>query len=185
MKILIGYDGSNESRAAVEVVRKRALTLNAKVYVVTSLFGDSPTTTKEIEESKEGLDHVQKLFEENSIPVETHLLVRGLRSGEDLIEFAKENEVDEIVVGVRERSPVGQLIFGPNVRYVVLHAHCPVLTVKCRAIWSGSKPTHLGSGPKTIWSEIDRIANPSGGLGCLRKRIGCLAKSAIQMMTAI
>ena len=130
MKILIGYDGSYESKAAVELVRKRALTFNAKVYVVTSLFGESHTTAKEAREREEDLDQVRKLFEEDSIPVETHLLVRGLSPGEDLVEFAKEHEVDEIVVGVRKTSAVGKLIFGSNARYVILHAHCPVLTVK-------------------------------------------------------
>jgi nucleotide-binding universal stress UspA family protein len=131
MKILIGYDGSDESKAAVELVKKRALILNAKVYVVTSLLGESHTSTKEIKESEKDLDHVRKLFEENSIPVETDLLVRGLSPGEDLVEFAKENEVNEIVVGVRKTSAVGKLLFGSNARYVILHAHCPVLTVKC------------------------------------------------------
>ena len=130
MKILIGYDASEEAKAAVELVRKRALTFNAKVYVVTSLVGESHTTAQEILECEEDLDQIQKLFEESSIPVETHLLVRGLKPGEDLVQFAKENEVDEIVVGVRKASVVGKLLFGSHASYVILHAHCPVLTVK-------------------------------------------------------
>ena len=130
MKIMIGYDGSDESKAAVELVRKRAFSFNAKVYVVTSLFGEFRTTTKEIKQSEKDLDQVRKLFEENSIPVEAQLLVRGLNPGEDLVQFAKKNEVDEIVVGVRKTSAVGKMLFGSNARYVILHAHCPVLTVR-------------------------------------------------------
>ena len=130
MKILIGYDGSEEAKAAVELVKKRALAFNAKVYVVTSLVGESHTTAEEILECQKDFDQIQKLFEENSIPVETHLLVRGLKPGEDLVQFAKENEVDEIVVGVRKALSVGKLLFGSNARYVILYAHCPVLTVK-------------------------------------------------------
>jgi len=130
MKILIGYDGSEEAKAAVELVKKRALAFNAKVYVVTSRVGESHTTAEEILECQKDFDQIQKLFEENSIPVETHLLVRGLKPGEDLVQFAKENEVDEIVVGVRKALSVGKLLFGSNARYVILYAHCPVLTVK-------------------------------------------------------
>ena len=130
MKILIGYDGSEEAKAAVELVKKRALAFNAKVYVVTSLVGESHTTAEEILERQKDFDQIQKLFEESSIPVETHLLVRGLKPGEDLVQFAKENEVDEIVVGVRKALSVGKLLFGSNARYVILYAHCPVVTVK-------------------------------------------------------
>ena len=130
MKILVGYDGSDEAKAAVELAKKRALPFNAKVYVVTSLPGESHTTSEEVLESKEGLDQVRKLFAESPIPVETHLLVRGLSPGEDLVKFAKDNEVDEIIVGVHHTTAVGKLLFGSNARYVILHAHCPVLTVK-------------------------------------------------------
>ncbi len=130
MKILIGYDGSGEAKAAVELIRRRALALDAKVYVVTSLPGASHTTTAEIEKNQSELDHVRGLFEGSSTPVETHLLVRGLSPGEDLVNFAETNGIDEIVVGIRRTSPVGKLVFGSNARYVILHAHCPVLTVK-------------------------------------------------------
>jgi nucleotide-binding universal stress UspA family protein len=130
MKILVGYDGSEEAKEAVELARKHALTFSAKVYVVTSLPGESHTTAIDVLEREKDLDQVRKLFEESSTPVETHILVRGLNPGEDLVLFAKENEVDEIIVGVRKVSAVGKLLFGSNARYVILHAHCPVVTVK-------------------------------------------------------
>ncbi len=50
--------------------------------------------------------------------------------GEDLIQFANENEIDEIIVGVKRRSNVGKLVFGSNARYVIMEANCPVVTVK-------------------------------------------------------
>lgn len=48
----------------------------------------------------------------------------------DIVQYAKENEVDEIVVGVKRRSKVGKLVFGSNAQYVIIEAPCPVLTVK-------------------------------------------------------
>jgi nucleotide-binding universal stress UspA family protein len=58
------------------------------------------------------------------------LLIRGLSAGEDLVEFANENEVDEIIVGVKRRSKVGKLLMGSTAQYVILQAECPVVTVK-------------------------------------------------------
>ena len=47
-----------------------------------------------------------------------------------MVEFAKENQIDGIVMGAARRSRVGKLIFGSTAQYVVLEAHCPVLMVK-------------------------------------------------------
>jgi nucleotide-binding universal stress UspA family protein len=53
-----------------------------------------------------------------------------MSAGEDLIEFANENKVDQIVVGVKRRSKVGKLLMGSTAQYVILQAQCPVVTVK-------------------------------------------------------
>ena len=57
-------------------------------------------------------------------------MIRGLSPGEDLIEFANENKIDQIVVGVKRRSKVGKLLMGSTAQYVILQAECPVITVK-------------------------------------------------------
>jgi nucleotide-binding universal stress UspA family protein len=76
------------------------------------------------------LEYAKSLFEENDIPCNTHLLIRGHTAGEDLVEFAKENQVGEIIVGVKRRSKVGKLLMGSTAQYVILQADCPVVTVK-------------------------------------------------------
>jgi nucleotide-binding universal stress UspA family protein len=53
-----------------------------------------------------------------------------LEAGEDLVQLAKENNVDEIIIGVRRRSKVGKLFFGSTAQYVILNAPCPVVSVK-------------------------------------------------------
>jgi nucleotide-binding universal stress UspA family protein len=53
-----------------------------------------------------------------------------LSPGEDIVTFALDNEVDEIVVGLKKVSAVEKMIFGSNARYIILHAHCPVVSVK-------------------------------------------------------
>jgi nucleotide-binding universal stress UspA family protein len=70
------------------------------------------------------------LFEEDGIACNTHLLIRGLTAGEDLVKFADENRIDQIVVGVKRKSKVGKLLMGSSAQYVILQAQCPVVTVK-------------------------------------------------------
>jgi nucleotide-binding universal stress UspA family protein len=41
-----------------------------------------------------------------------------------------ENQIKEIVVGVKRRSKVGKLLMGSTAQYVILKADCPVITVK-------------------------------------------------------
>jgi len=130
MKILVGYDGSLAAKAAVDEAKKHALVFKGRVYVVTALVGDSETTTEAIEKAEEELESIKKSLEQDGIPVETHLLIRGLSAGESLVEFAREHQIDEAVVGVKKTSAVGKMIFGSNARFVILHAPCPVLTVK-------------------------------------------------------
>jgi nucleotide-binding universal stress UspA family protein len=38
--------------------------------------------------------------------------------------------IDQIIVGIKRLSKVGKLVFGSNAAYVVLHAHCPVVTTR-------------------------------------------------------
>ncbi|MFW6334570.1 MAG: universal stress protein [Desulfosalsimonas sp.] len=49
---------------------------------------------------------------------------------EDLVAYATEQQVDEIVIGIRKRSKMGKLLFGSTAQFLILNAPCPVLTVK-------------------------------------------------------
>jgi nucleotide-binding universal stress UspA family protein len=85
---------------------------------------------EEIEQAERGLEWAKSAFEENDIDCQTHLLIRGLMPGEDIVQFAEENKVDEIIVGVKRRSKVGKLLMGSTAQYVILKSACPVVSVK-------------------------------------------------------
>jgi nucleotide-binding universal stress UspA family protein len=130
MKILVGLDGSKSSKEALSLAKKHAKTFNAMIDLVTSMEKGTEAQQKEIEDSEHDLENAKKLLEKDGISCDTHLLIRGMVPGEDIVEFAEKNEVDEIVIGVRRRSKVGKLVFGSTAQYVILNAHCPVVTVK-------------------------------------------------------
>jgi nucleotide-binding universal stress UspA family protein len=112
------------------LAKKHAKAFNAQVLVVVSLTGGSVTHATEVEHANEDLEFAQKMFEDDGIPCETKLLVRGMTPGEDLVSYASENEVDEIFIGIKRRSKVGKLLFGSNAQYIIIKAPCPVVTVK-------------------------------------------------------
>ncbi len=130
MKILVGYDGTNSAKEAVNLARTHSKAFGASVEVVFSMQKGTESERKEIEQAERGLSYAKSLFDEDGIACNTHLLIRGLSAGEDLVQFANENKIDEIIVGVNRRSKVGKLLLGSTAQYVILQAGCPVVTVK-------------------------------------------------------
>ena len=73
---------------------------------------------------------MKDIFNRENLSYKTHLLLNDLSPGDQLVEFAERNNVDEIIIGVRRRSKVGKLIIGSTAQHVILNAPCPVVTVK-------------------------------------------------------
>ncbi len=130
MRIVVGYDGSNSAKEALRVTRKHAEAFGAAVDGVTSMVKGTEQEQESIEDAERGLEWAKTIFEENGIACKTHLLIRGMAPGEDLVEFARDNNSDLLVVGVKRRSKVGKLLMGSTAQFVVLQAPCPVMTVK-------------------------------------------------------
>ena len=130
MKILVGYDGTNAAKAAVEVAKTFALGLGAEIIVVTSIKSAIEAKPEGIAEAKSGLDYTKSVLEEAGVACQTDLHIRGMSSGESLVTYAKNNRCDHIVIGVQRRSRVSKLVMGSTAQYVILNAHCPVTSVK-------------------------------------------------------
>lgn len=130
MKIMVGYDGSSAAKNALNLAKMHAKAFQAKVYILTSMVKGSDKQVQEIRNTEHELEYIKSQFDEEKIPCEIHLLIRGLSPGDDLVQFAKDNDADEIIVGIAKKSKVGKFVFGSNAQYVILEAHCPVVTVK-------------------------------------------------------
>jgi nucleotide-binding universal stress UspA family protein len=130
MKFMVGYDGSNCAKDALDLASKHAKAFGADIIVITSLEGGNETNTGHIEQAKKELEFAETFMKDRGINVDTHLLIRGLKPGEDLVNYANENDIDAIFIGVRRRSKVGKLLSGSNAQYIILKAPCPVVTIK-------------------------------------------------------
>ncbi|MGV7223934.1 MAG: universal stress protein [Nitrospinales bacterium] len=131
MKILVGYDGSTVARDALEMARKHAKVWGAKIEVIKCIARNRELTYEDIQMVEHKLEReVHDHLNSGDIPYETHLLISGRQSGEDLVKFAEQNKIDEIVIGIRRRSKAGKLLFGSTGQYVILNAHCPVVSIK-------------------------------------------------------
>jgi nucleotide-binding universal stress UspA family protein len=128
MKILVGYDGGEAAKEALKLARIHALKFGATVDVITSM--EKGNDTDEEDAALRGLEWAKTEFDDKGVTCRTHLLIRGVSPGEDLVEFAAENKVDEIIVGINKSSKVGKLLMGSTAQYVILEAPCPVVSVK-------------------------------------------------------
>ena len=131
MNILVGYDGSTAAREALELARKRAKVWGAKIEVVQCMARNRELNYDDIQKVERQLEReVHDQFNSDDITYETHLVISGQQSGEDLVLFAEQNKVDEIVIGLQKKSKAGKLLFGSTAQYVILNAPCPVVSVK-------------------------------------------------------
>jgi nucleotide-binding universal stress UspA family protein/CheY-like chemotaxis protein len=130
MKILVGYNGGEVGRLALSLARDYALKNTAFVYIITSMEGGTSEKQSDILKAEEGLEFAGKLMEHSGVECDAQQSVRGLSPGEDLVKFARENDIDHIFLGIKKTSRTQKAFLGSTSRHVILKAPCPVTTVK-------------------------------------------------------
>jgi nucleotide-binding universal stress UspA family protein len=130
MKLLVGFDGSNPAKEALALAITHAKAFNASIDIVTSMETGTMEEAEAIEKANKQLEYLKESTQNQGIQADTHLLIRGMKPGEDVVKFAKQNKTDTIFIGLKRRSKVGKLLFGSNAQYIILKAPCPVMTVR-------------------------------------------------------
>ena len=132
MKIMVCFDGSEETKEGLKVAGRHAQACNGEVLVITSQVIDDKDYPKRLEPIEKSLEEAKAYLDEIGIPYEALILFRGFEdsAGEHLLTIAKEYQVGEIIVGISTRSKVEKLILGSVAQFVILKAECPVVCVK-------------------------------------------------------
>jgi nucleotide-binding universal stress UspA family protein len=130
MKFLVGYEDSKVAEEALKLALKYARVFGADIFIVTSLEQSHELQINDIEAVENKLEELKRTYKIDDLPCETYAMVSLLTPGENLVEFSKDNDIDQIFIGVKKRSKVGKLVFGSNAQYIILEAPCPVVTVK-------------------------------------------------------
>jgi nucleotide-binding universal stress UspA family protein len=131
MKIMVGYDGSDLGGDVLKLARKWARGYSASIAVVFVMAQDRELQYPDIQKVEDMMQkETRNIFDKQNIPYDTHLMVTKLSTGEELVEFAKQNKIDKIIIGVKRKSKAGKFLFGSTAQYVILNAPCPVVTLK-------------------------------------------------------
>ena len=94
MKILVGYDGSRVSEDVVDLAQKHAKAFKADVSIMTSKVQGPELKKEDIDKAESKLENLMVQFTSKNISCEVHVSVSYLSPGEDLIHYAKNNDID-------------------------------------------------------------------------------------------
>jgi len=130
MSIVVGLDGSDQSFRALRFALEEGKLRRKKVYAIHSLFGGEETDMEDIERGEEILERAREIARDYGVDLETKLLVRGKNPGEDIVDFADEVKAEMIVLGMRRRSLLEEVILGRAAKFVVARARQPVVLIK-------------------------------------------------------
>jgi nucleotide-binding universal stress UspA family protein len=131
MKFLVCYNGTAEAKQALKVAKEHAEVWNAKLEVVNAIVRIEPLKHSKVQQMEVNLeDEIKEILGEDAAQYEVQLILTDLTTGEQLVKFSEDQEIDLIFLGIFKTSKVGKLLFGSTAQYVILHAPCPVVTVK-------------------------------------------------------
>ena len=135
-KILVAIDGSSSAKRAFEQSIYLASKCDSKlevVHVIPCEFGgDSVNTFELVEElknkGKKILEQCKKVVVKKNISIKTFSDLGD--PAKIIIELAKNNDYDLIIMGSRGRSTFKELLLGSVTQKVAHHAKCPIMIVR-------------------------------------------------------
>lgn len=140
MKILLPYVPAPTSEASFAYAVKTAKDTGATLVVLAS---EEPRDHKKAAQVKDKRPLRERL-EETGVPFELGTVPRRDDPAEDILRAAFDKEVDLVVLGVRNRTPIGRILFGDTSYRVIMESPVPVVCVKPDG--SGVRPAPLPRG---------------------------------------
>jgi len=136
-KILVPIDGSEFSLKAVKYAAKIAQDENAQIICIHVIAGipygyGPPEYQQDIKEKAESwfvkVKDIAKTLHISEVKTEIFMDVNSV--ADTIIDFAKKETIDLIVIGTKGRTGLKRFLMGSVANGVIQHAHCPVLLVR-------------------------------------------------------
>jgi nucleotide-binding universal stress UspA family protein len=142
-KILVTMHKSSTSNdTAIDYAIKIAQDYDAQLVILNVIRADAnlhnvnlPNHVISMKEEAQAhfIKIIEKIHEnsdkENILRIKTEI-VASVRIADAIISYAKDKDIDLIIIGTRDRSKLKSVLVGNVESNVVRSAHCPVLTVK-------------------------------------------------------
>jgi len=140
-KLMVPIDFSEYSKRAVDYAVEFARTFQAEIIffhvieqeIHPSFYAGGVESIFEIDRDLRDrvIQNMKEFVEEQLAPsITTNYVVREGKAYKEIVEFAKENEIDMIVITTHGLTGLDYLLLGSTTEKVVRWATCPVLTVK-------------------------------------------------------
>lgn len=134
MNVLVAYDGSSESRRALEWTCRLGKDFQVTVISIAPTLEVTEKTRDAVDPTSDVHEHHRQLEEATEILAQSNITARTLlRAGnpaEEIIDEASSGQYDMIIVGKHGRGAVQRFLIGSVADRVVRHATVPVLVVR-------------------------------------------------------
>ena len=117
---------------AIHVIDKSTIVPATDAYG-NYIGGDQIQATEEEElrkQANEILSEAELLGDKEKVKVDKAIIVAPSSCAAAIIDYAKKNNVDLIVVGTKGMTGLKHFLLGSVANNIIRHAHCPVLAVK-------------------------------------------------------
>lgn len=128
MTILVAYAPRPEGQAALDKGIEIAKRRNEHLLVVNASPGGNSTDVSKAD--VQDVERVQQVLLASGVDAEFRQLVRGKSAAEEIQDLVDTLPVSLLIIGLRQRSPIGKLIMGSVAQDILLSVACPVLAVK-------------------------------------------------------
>lgn len=125
--IVIGYTADRYGQAALTHGIAEAKLRNTRVLVINSTAGDAYTDSTFA--TPEQLGDVRDALSAAGVPFEVSQPV-GVDAATELLTAMDGHDAELLVIGIKDRNPVGKLLMGSVSQQVLLESPKPVLAVK-------------------------------------------------------
>ena len=140
--ILVPSDFSNSAQQALAYAFSVAQLFNSRITLlhVVTVFDDDPYNPEQsFPDVQQYYEHLEQRAESqfndtlaegtSNIQVDT-VVQRGFSPYEEILAYAKNNQVDLVAMGTHGRKPIARFLLGSVTEKVIHQAECPVLTVR-------------------------------------------------------